>query len=41
MRWKKLSENARKKVEKEYNITKVSNRYINLYKDVLGNKKSG
>ena len=34
-RWKKLSENAREKVEKEFNVVKVAKRYTDLYKDVL------
>jgi len=39
-RWKKLCQNAREKVEKEFDITKVAKSYTDLYEDVLGNKKS-
>lgn len=35
VRWKKLSRNARKKVINEFDITKVTNRYVDLYKDIL------
>jgi len=35
MRWKKLSVNARKKVEKEFDINKIAKRYTDLYKDIL------
>jgi len=35
VRWKKLSQNARKKVVNEFDITKVTNRYMDLYKDIL------
>ena len=34
-RWKKLSENARGKVIKEFDLIKVAKRYTDLYKDVL------
>jgi len=34
-RRKKLSENAREKIEKEFNVVKVAKRYTDLYKDVL------
>jgi glycosyltransferase involved in cell wall biosynthesis len=35
VRWKKLSQNARKKVVNEFDIIKVTNRYVDLYKDIL------
>jgi len=37
IRWKKLSENARKKVINEFDIVKVAKRYEDLYKDILRN----
>lgn len=39
-RWEKLSENAREKVIKEFDIVKIAKRYTDLYKDVLENKKN-
>lgn len=36
-RWKKLSENAREKVIKEFDIIKVAKRFTDLYKDILKN----
>lgn len=36
-RWEKLSKNAREKVIKEFDIVKVTKRYMDLYKDVLKN----
>jgi len=35
VRWKKLSRNARKKVVNEFDIIKVTNRYVDLYKDIM------
>jgi len=39
-RWEKLSKNAREKAVKEFDIAKVAERYSDLYKDVLENKKN-
>lgn len=36
-RWEKLSENAREKVIKEFDIVKVAKRYMDLYRDVVKN----
>ena len=35
IRWKQLSQNARKKVVQEFDIVKVAKKYEDLYKDVL------
>ena len=40
-RWKKLSQCARQKVEREFDVKKVAKRYLSLYEEILGTTGAG